>query len=168
LSLDSVSTCVSVEKRQVVRRALLIIAFVAEYSLLETVLLLIYLLPEDVLNPFSGLRHSILALVQFLTIGAIAAVVSVIFYGRHQWKRRVVLHFVTVPGFFVLVLLMGLPVVLLERALEGREIDPGASVLFSIVSLLAPVATLAVVSIALFLNTAGEMAALGCRATCCC
>ncbi len=60
------------------------------------------------------------------------------------------IHFVTVPGFLVLVLLIELPVGLLEKFLEGRGIDPGGSALFSAAALLCQIAILLTVPVLLF------------------
>jgi hypothetical protein len=131
------------------RKPSLIIAAVAAYTLFETLLLLSYLLPEVATYP--GLRYSILALAQFLTIPGMAVLFSLILYGRNQWKRRLLLYFVTVPGFFTLIVLMLLPVALLEWAFEKWGVDPGDSVLIPFASFLYPVVIFAVVSTLLFL-----------------
>ncbi len=122
------------------KKPAIIIATVAGYSLLETALLLIFLLPEGGLSyqAYQGSRHALIAFAQFLTIPGIAALFSLTLYGRYQWKRRMAIHFVTVPGFLILILLMGLPAALIEWAYNKYCIYPN-SFLFPITRSLYPV-----------------------------
>src|ERR1035437_2606913 len=134
------------------KKPALIIAVVAGYSLLEVMLLLIFLLPEESLS-YQGSRHAFLALSQFLTIPGMAVLFSLILYGRNHWKRRMAIHFVTVPGFLMLILLMGLPAALIEWAYNERGMDLTGSSLFPIASLLYPVVILVMASVLIFYIT---------------
>jgi len=126
-----------------------IIGAVAGYSLLETALLLMYLLPEG--PPFSWSWHGTLIFAQFLVIPGMAALFSLILYGRHEWKRRMAFRFIAVAGFVLLLCLIVVPLDLLARTLEERSIDLGGSKLFETVSLLWSIVILLTVPILLFL-----------------
>jgi hypothetical protein len=136
------------------KKPVLIIATVAGYSLLETALLLIFLLPEEGIS-YQGSRHGLLTFAQFLTIPGLAVLFSLILYGPNQWKRRMAIHFVTVPGFLMLILLMGLPAALLEWAYNKYCVYPN-SFLFPITRSLYPVVILGIASVLAFHITKKE------------
>jgi hypothetical protein len=121
---------------------------VAGYALFEASLLLVYLLPGEAGYP--SRQEPIIILAQFLTIPGMAVLFSMTLYGRYQWKRRVAIHFVTVPGLFMMILLMGFPAALIHWAYNKYNIDPITSFLFSIANLLYPVVVLVMASVIIF------------------
>jgi len=131
-----------------VKNFLVIIAAVASYSIFETALLLVYLLPPSSYHP---LRDPLLAIVHLFTIPGLSVLFSLILFGTHQWRPRVAVRLLTAPGFVLLLVLTMLPLGLLATILEKKGIDLGGSSFFAISSVLWWIVFLAIVVILSFL-----------------
>jgi hypothetical protein len=77
----------SIEGRQGVKKALIILAIVGGYSVAETALLFGTLVPTYD-DSISNVRQLVMLWIQLLTIPGLAAIFSRLTYGRHHWGRR--------------------------------------------------------------------------------
>src|SRR3989442_7388046 len=92
------------------RKTFLIIAAVAVYCLFEVMLLLSIATPNwD--YPTSNIRQIVAGFAQLVLIPGLAAIFSRLIYGRHDWKKRVLIILVlgsVVPLLFALLVVVGL------------------------------------------------------------
>jgi len=116
------------ERSHCVKNFLAIIGAVAAYSIFETALLLLYLLPQ-----YSyPLRDPLLAIIHLFTNPGMSVLFSLILFGSYQWRQRVAVRLSTAPAFVLLLVLTILPVGLLATILEKKGIDLGGSAFLAV------------------------------------
>jgi hypothetical protein len=104
-----------------VRKALIIIAIVAGYSLLEAGLLLSSIVSSSVVYAYPSTYQRVVYSAQILLIPGSAALMSRLMYGPYGWPRRTVMillagSFGVLPAVIVAIIALAIPLVLLVWA----------------------------------------------------
>ena len=107
------------------KKALIIVAAVAGYSLLVTGLFLITLLTRfwalfPITSQTAGTDQAVVGWVQFLLIPGLAALLSRIMYGSYHWGRRTLAIFAVIPVTILTLIVLFAPVAIFLKWLSRR------------------------------------------------